>query len=108
MAQIVLNDILCYLVSSRNIIPKEDIIENAVSFYKDDAIIRAKAEVFKLNKEKNIARKSCPSYPNVNVKHFEDILYLFSKKDDNPLCPRLLLQKDSGLCHLLGLRLLHP
>ena len=46
----VLNDVLCYLTSSRNIIPKEDIIKNAVSFNEDDAIISAKAELFKLCK----------------------------------------------------------
>ena len=84
MAQIVLNDVFCYLASSRNIIPKENIIKYAVSFYEDDAIIRSKAELFKLCKEKNISRKSCLSYQNVNVKHVENILELFSKNDDNP------------------------
>ena len=54
-----------------------------MSLYEDDVIIRAKVELFKLCKEKNIARKSCPSYPDVNVKHVEDIHDLFPKKDDN-------------------------
>ena len=31
-----------------------------------------------------MARKSCLSNPNVNVKNVEDILDLFSKKDDEP------------------------
>ena len=47
-------------------------------------MIRAEDELFKLCKEKNVAGKSCPSDPNVNVKHVEDILDLFSKKGDNP------------------------
>ena len=85
MVRIVFNDVLCYLASSRSIIPKEDIIKSAVSFYEDDAIICAKDKLFKLCKEKNLARKSCPIHPNVNVKHVEDILDLFSKKNDN-LC----------------------
>ena len=50
MAQIILNGVMCYLASSRNIIPKEDIIKNAMSFYEDNAIIRAKVELFKLSK----------------------------------------------------------
>ena len=55
-----------------------------MSLYDEEAIIRAKDELFKLCNEKDIARKSCPSHPNVNVKHVEDILDLFSKNDDNP------------------------
>ena len=66
MAQIVLNDVLCHLASSRNMIPKED-FKNAVSFYEEDVIIRAKAELFKLFKEKIITTKSFPSYSHVNV-----------------------------------------
>ena len=84
MAHIVPNDVLCYLASARNNIPKDDITKSAVTFHNDNAIIRANDELFKLCNEKNIARKSSPSHPNVNVKHDEDILDLFSKKDDNP------------------------
>ena len=71
-------------------------------------IIRAKDEHFKLCKEKNIARKSCPSPPNVNVKHVEDILHLFPKNVDNLSIPQTFAAKGLALCRLLGLILLHP
>ena len=108
MAHIVLNVVLWYLACARNNTPKDVIIKSAVSFYDEDATNRAMDDFFKLHNEKNIARKSCPSLPNVNVKHADDILNLFSKKDDNPFVLQLLLQKDLFLCRLLGLTLLHP
>ena len=83
-AHIVLKDVPCYLASARNNIRKDDIIKSAVCFYDDDAIMRAKDELFKLCNDKNIARKSCTSQSNVNVKHLVDIFDLFSKIDDNP------------------------
>ena len=82
MPHIILDDVLCYLASARNSTPKDVIIKSAERFYDEDAIILAMNELFKLGNKKNIARKSCPSHPNVNVKHVENILNLFSKKDD--------------------------
>ena len=84
IALLVLNFILCYLASSRISIPKEAIMKYAVSFHNEDTIIHAKEELFNLCNEKNIARKPGPSHPSVNVDHVEDILDLFSKKDDSP------------------------
>ena len=84
MAKVVWNDVLCFLASARNSMAKDIIIKNFVSFYDEDAVIRAKEELFKLCNEKNIARKSCSSHPNVSEKHVEDMLDLFFKKDDNP------------------------
>ena len=78
MAQIVLNDVLCYLASSKNSIPKDVILKSDVSLYDEDAITRANDELFKLCTEKNVAKKSCSS------KQVENFLDLFSKKDDNP------------------------
>ena len=54
---------------SRNNISKEATIKRAVSLFDEIAIIFAKEKLLKLCNEKDIARKSCPSRPNVNVKH---------------------------------------
>ena len=52
IALIFLKDVLCYLSSSRNSNPKDFIIKCDVSFYDEDAIIRAKDGIFKLCIEK--------------------------------------------------------
>ena len=45
VAQIVLYDVVCYLASSRNNIPKHVIIKSSVISYDEDAVIRAKYEI---------------------------------------------------------------
>ena len=60
-----------------------------LAIHVNDAIIRAKDELVKLYDEKNIARKSYLSHPNVNVKHMKDILDLFLKKMVFPMRSQL-------------------
>ena len=75
----VINDVLCYLSTSKKALSCENVILNAVAFYKSEAIRKAKEFIFECCKEKLIVRKSCASHPNPAVADVEDILDLSDK-----------------------------
>lgn len=94
----VIDDVLCFILTSEASLPKDDIITTAVGFYSEDKIRRAKEVFFGICKEKNIKRKPCASHPNPSVADVEDILatheIMIGKKF---LFPRFLAEKYSSL-----------
>ena len=78
-----LNDILCYISTSRLSLSDEDIILNSVAFYKENAIKEAKEAFCRICDERFITRKACTSHPNPSVADIQDILNLFSKMEEN-------------------------
>ena len=79
----VINDVLCYLSTSKKALSCENVILNAVAFYKSEAIRKAKEFIFECCKEKLIVRKSCASHPNPAVADVQDILDLIDKSESN-------------------------
>ena len=94
----VIDDVLCFLLTSEDSLPKNDIILTAVGFYSEDKIRKAKDIFFAICKEKNIKRKPCASHPNPSVADVEDILttheLMIGRKF---LFPKFLAEKYSSL-----------
>ena len=99
----VLNDVLCFLSTSKNVLKRDAIIAQAVGYYKDSDIREAKKIIFTIVKETPIARKSCQSHPNPSVADVEDILNLFDKLDRNKfLLPNFVAGSFSALPPFTG------
>ena len=81
----VVNDVLCFITSARDSLSHDNIIVNAVAFYKGDSIKSAKEVIFGICDERNIARKSSASNPNPSVADVRDILLLLEKVDEKSL-----------------------
>ena len=79
---IVINDVPCYLSTGRDQLPHDTIVVNAVAFYSDEAIRKAKDVIFKLGNEKPITRKQCNKHPNPNVADLKDILTILQTMED--------------------------
>ena len=92
----VVNDILCYITTSRDSLTQEDIISSAVAFYDGSAIKIAKELIFQICKERLTTRKPCGSHPNPSVKDMEDILELLEKMENK----RFLLPNFLARGHL--------
>ena len=94
----VIDDVLCFILTSEASIPKDDIITTAVGFYSEDKIKKAKDLFFGICNERNIKRKPCASHPNPSVADVEDILatheVMIGKKF---LFPKFLAEKYSSL-----------
>ena len=77
----ILNDVLCFLYTSRDSITNEDAINMTVSFYDSEAIKEAKSKIFKICQEKYTARKASKNSPNPSIANVQDILDLFIKME---------------------------
>ena len=78
----ILNNVLCYISSSRINHTNDTILTNTVAFYKSDAIKSAKELLFKICKENPTTRKSCAKHPNPSTADVGDILNLLEKTDN--------------------------
>ena len=81
----ILNNVLCYISSSRINHTNDTILTNTVAFYKSDAIKSAKELLFKICKENPTTRKSCAKHPNPSTADVGDILNLLEKTDNMSL-----------------------
>ena len=94
----IINDVLCYISTSRNTLSRDSITLNAVAFYKSEFVKQAKEVIFKVYNETPIQRKSCKMHPNPTVADIEDILCLFDKMDENNfICPKFLAENYLSL-----------
>ena len=94
----VINDLLCFLTSARDSLSHDNIIVNAVAFYKSDSIKSAKEIIFRMCDERNIARKSSASNPNPSVPDVRDILLLLEKVDEKSVSiPDFVAQSYASL-----------
>ena len=57
----VIDDVLCYITSSRNSITNDSIIVNAAGFYKPEIVRKSKELIFQICNERAIARKVLPT-----------------------------------------------
>ena len=78
----VLNDVLCFLSTSRDSMTSDELILVATAFYKPEDILKAKELIFNLCKEKITTRKTCQSHPNPILADTQDIINLITKKDN--------------------------
>ena len=76
------DDLLCFLSTSRDSLPRDSIVLDAVAFYRSEAILKSKEFFFKICEELVITRKQCPSHPNPSVADVTDILNLFDKVEE--------------------------
>jgi hypothetical protein len=74
------NNVLCYLITSRDSLTTDDIVSCAVAFYSDDDIKLAKDNIYGIFNEKPQVRVSCKSHPNPSVAHVADIITLLERK----------------------------
>ena len=54
----IINDVLCYISTSRNTLSRDSITLNAVAFYKSELVKQAKEVIFEVYNETPIQRKS--------------------------------------------------
>ena len=94
----VVNDVLCYLTTSRKTLSQQLIVNNTVAFYNEKAIKESKELIFKICKETSIKRKVCVSHPNPLFVDVEDILNLLIKADQKKfLLPNFLAEHYASL-----------
>ena len=94
----ILNDVLCFLTTSRDSLTSDDACIIAVAFYKPDDIVQAKETLFTICKEKLIRRKACQQHPNPNIADIQDILNLLTKKDDGrSILPKFVAESYQSL-----------
>ena len=79
----VLDDILCYISTTRNSIISENITLYCVAFYKAEAIKQSKRRLFDICKEKYVQRNACQKHPNPSTADVTDILELLAKTESN-------------------------
>ena len=78
----VIDDVLCYITSSRNSITNDSIIVNAAGFYKPEIVRKSKELIFKICNERVIARKATTNRPNTAIPDVQDILDLIEKMEN--------------------------
>lgn len=94
----VINDVLCYISTSRAALATDSIILNTIAFYKGEIIKKAKDIYFGICKEKPITRKPCNSHPNPASADLGDILDLMEKMESKDFStPRFVAAGYSSL-----------
>ena len=78
LTNVIKNNILCYISTSRDSASVNDIVNSTVAFYKDEQIKTAKDLVYKLIKKNAPVRRSCATHPNPLTADVEDILDVFA------------------------------
>lgn len=79
------NNVLCFITTSRNTLNHDEIVSSVVAFYNAEKIKEAKEIIFKLLREKVIVRKTCDKHPNPSVPNVKDILKLLSTREIDAL-----------------------
>ena len=75
------NDVLCYISTARASLSRDKFVVNALAFYSDVAVRRAKDKIFDICKEKSVKRKACSSHPNPTAVDLEDIYLILEKME---------------------------
>ncbi len=93
-----LNDILCFLSTSRDSSQYDDAVTTAHAFYSSDAVKIAKENIFQISKEKPINRRSCKETPDPTVADIRDILDLFEKNEGKRIVlPKFVAHNHTSL-----------
>ena len=94
----VINDILCYLSTSRNVLPNENIVSTAVAFYDETQVKKAKDLIAGICKERPTRRNACVSHPNPLFADVSDILDYFEKAEKTKiLLPKFVADNYASL-----------
>ena len=81
----ILDNVLCYISSARNTLTHENVIKNAMAFYKREIIIKSKEVISNLAGVRPANRKACKSHSNPASADLEDIMSIFDKQNDGSL-----------------------
>jgi len=90
------NDVLCYLSTARDSLPRDIIILNACAFYKSEKILQAKEIIHNICLEKIVNRKKTVNQPNPTTIDLQDILNLL-ERNENANLPRFLAENYNSL-----------
>ena len=77
----VLDNLLSYILSARDSLSGNQIVVNALAFYKSDIILKSKDVIFGFSGERPPKRKSYAAHPNPSTADLEDILTVFEKSE---------------------------
>lgn len=95
---LMINDVLCFLSTSRDTLTSDEAIISATAFYNSDDILSAKKIIFSLCKEKLTVRRSCPEHPNPTVADIQDIINLLHKHDKGKkVFPKFVAESHNSL-----------
>ena len=98
-----MNDVLCYISTSRHSNSHNNIILIASAFYREEDIKTAKDIVFGICKEKPPIRKASNKNPNTASKHIEDILVQLEAAEKSKVTlPNFVAQGYSSLPPAVG------
>lgn len=98
LSNVLSNDVLCFISTSRHTLTKDTIIASTIGFYKPDQILQAKDTLFKVCKERPTIRKVCASHPNPNVADVADMIVLLQKMEDsNKTIPGFVASRFNSL-----------
>jgi len=92
----VANDVLCYLSTARNSLPRDVIVLNAAAFFKPEKVLQAKEIVYNIYCEKIIVRKKTVNQPYPTSIDLSDILGLMEKHEGD-VSPRFLATNFDSL-----------
>ena len=91
------NAVLCYIISARGSLNKDNIIGNVVAFYSSDVIFSAKEVIFEICKERPIKRKATAEFPNASVPNVRDILQLIDQVEGKIELPSFVATNYNSL-----------
>ena len=91
------NAVLCYIISARGSLNKDNIIGNVVAFYSSDVIFSAKEEIFEICNERPIRRKATAEFPNASVPNVRDILQLIDQVEGKIELPSFVATSYNSL-----------
>ena len=93
-----IDNVLCFISTSRDSLSNEEIIASTVAFYNGEAIKKAKETIFRLCNEKIIQRRQGDKNPNPSVPNVRDILLLFADREAEDFeFPTFLCNSFNGL-----------
>ena len=81
----ILENVLSYIQSAKSAIPRDQILLNALAYYKPELIMKAKEIIYKLVDEVPPKRKKCIAHPNPSSADLEDILSIFERQEGGKL-----------------------
>ena len=92
-SDLVIDDLLCYLSTARSTISRDNLINNAFSFYEAGPIKASKATISKIAKERIVVRRQCAEHPDPLKADLNDIITCFDKIEANDIIsPKFVAQ----------------
>ena len=82
LKEAVLDNVLSFIQSAKASLTRDNIIMNAISFYKSDQILKAKDKIYELADQRPPKRNKSPSHPDPLTADMDDIMRIFKMYDD--------------------------